>query len=290
MSLALLAAFVSALAWSGLDIVRKALTRDFHPAVIATGLSVGLAVLFGGWAAVTWPTLDVAAYVVPALVSTVLSLAIQVSILESVRRAALSRTIPLLSMTPVATALFGLAVLGERPSDRQWVGIALVFVGAVWLGLSRHETPEPTEPRRGFRFDSGAALMLVAAVCISAAAPFDKLAIRASSPALHGFIQSLVSAALLLSYLVWRGQASALAVAFRKRASMTVAALLAFAALGLQLLAYLGVMVGVVETVKRGVGLAASLVAGRLVFGESIAPRTLGSVVLMGIGVTLLLN
>jgi drug/metabolite transporter (DMT)-like permease len=281
---ALLAAFASGVAWAGLDIARKLLARDIHPAVIATGLSLGLSVLFGAWTAVTTPTLDPAAYLPPAAASIVLSIAIQILILESVRRSELSRTIPLLSMTPVATAVFGLVVLDERLSSRQWVGVVLVFGGAIWLGLSRLSSSSR------LRFDSGALLMLAAALCISAAAPFDKLAVRASAPALHGFIQSLVSALLLLGYLGWRGRLVGMVRAFAGRPLMTIAAGLGFLALGMQLLAYLGVMVGVVETVKRVVGLSSSIVAGRLIFGEKITSKILAAVVLMGIGVVLLLG
>ncbi len=48
-------------------------------------------------------------------------------------------------------------------------------------------------------------------------------------------------------------------------------------------------MVGVVETIKRVVGLVSSLMAGRLVFGETITGTTLVAVVVMAVGVTLLL-
>jgi drug/metabolite transporter (DMT)-like permease len=286
----LLAAFISGFAWSGLDIARKSLARDFRPVVIATGLSLGLAMLFGGWTALSLPAFQPLAYVRPAAVSIALNLAIQLSILESVRRGELSQTIPLLSMTPVATALFGLAVLGERPSPRQWAGIALVFVGAVGLAVSRSVAERNRSRSTRFHFDRGGLIMLVAAVCISAAAPFDKLAVGASSPALHGFVLSLVSGGLLLAYLGWRRELGRIGSAFRQRPVMTLAACLAFAALGLQFAAYQGVMVGVVETIKRVVGLVMSLVAGHLVFGESMTTRKLATVALMAIGVALLLS
>ncbi len=285
MSWALTAAFLSGFAWAGLDIARKSLARDFRPTVVAAGLSAGLAVLFGVWAVATSPVLRPAAYVPPALVSIVLSLAIQLSILESVRRGELSRTIPLLSLTPVATALFGLAVLGERPSPRQWAGIVLVFLGAAALGLAQSRRSGDSPSRRG-----GGWIMLLAALCISAAAPFDKLAIAASSPALHGCVQSAVAAALLLGWLAWRGRLGLVGESFRRRPAMTVAAGLGFAALGLQLVAYQSVMVGVVETIKRVVGLVSSLIAGRVVFGERLSWSTLGGVALMATGLTLLLS
>ena len=52
---ALLASFLSGLAWAGLDVARKSLVRDLTPPVIATGLALGLAVLFGGLMALSSP-------------------------------------------------------------------------------------------------------------------------------------------------------------------------------------------------------------------------------------------
>jgi hypothetical protein len=127
-------------------------------------------------------------------------------------------------------------------------------------------------------------------LCISAAAPFDKLAVTASSPALHGFLHSLFSTAVLGAYLARRGQLGGLAGAYRRRPLMTLAAWLALGALGLQLVSYRGVMVGEVETIKRVVGLLGSIAAGRLLFKEPVTRRRLLTVVLMAVGVALLLS
>ncbi len=282
-------AFISGLAWSGLDIARKSLGRDLGSPIIATGLSVGLAVLFGIASLISGWTLHLADYVWPAALSIVLCTAVQVLIVESVRRSDLSRTIPLLSFTPVATSLFGLAVLGEEPSPVQWLGIGFVFAGALGLGLSRREH-EPGLPPPRFSVDSGMLLMLLAAICISAAAPFDKLAIEASSTPVHGFFQSAGASLLLLAFLAARGDVGRIRRAFQARIRMSLAIVLAFVAVGLQFAAYRYAMVGEVETIKRVVGLVASLVAGSLIFGESINARKLITVVAMGIGVALMLR
>jgi drug/metabolite transporter (DMT)-like permease len=289
-SWALLAAFLSGLAWAGLDIARKSLARDLTPSVVATGLALGLAALFGGWAALSSPTMRPADYVWPAAVSTLLCVGIQVLIVESVRRSELSRTIPMLSFTPVATALSGAAILGELPSPAQWLGIFLVFAGALGLGLSRREG-EPSGPRRrGLLFDTGGLLMLGAALLISVAAPFDKLAVAASSTPVHGFFQSLGSGLLLLAFLGLRGEAARVGRAFRARPLLTVGSLLALAAVGFQFAAYRGAMVGAVETIKRVVGLVSSLGAGYLVFGEKVTAGKLVAVAVMASGVVLMLG
>ena len=118
----LIAAFASGLAWSGLDIARKTLSRDAPVTVVAAGLSVGLAVLFGGAALIAPGSMDMTRYWGPGAISIVLSTAVQVLIVASVQRSELSRTIPLLSLTPVATSIFGVVILGEQQSALQWAG------------------------------------------------------------------------------------------------------------------------------------------------------------------------
>ena len=48
-----------------------------------------------------------------------------------------SRVAPVDKLSVVLVALFAVAFLGERPSPREWVGIALVGAGALLLSLKR---------------------------------------------------------------------------------------------------------------------------------------------------------
>ena len=131
--------------------------------------------------------------------------------------------------------------------------------------------------------------MLMGAISISAAAPFDKLAVAASTPLVHGSVQSLGAALVLLGFLAARGQRGKVAAAFRERPAMTGAVMLAFAAIGLQYLAYSGAMVGEVETVKRVVGSVASLGTGFLIFGERITLIKAAAIGALGAGIALIL-
>lgn len=287
-SLGLLLAFFSALAWAGLDVARKSLTADYSAAVIAAGLSGGAAAVFALAVLFTGPQMDVAAYLGPGLISTALGISTQVLILEAVRQSSLSRTVPMLAFTPVATSLFGVLVLGERPTSLEWIGIVIVVFGALALGLSHSDGPESRRERRA-AFDRGSALMLMGAISISAAAPFDKLAVGASTPPVHGLVQSLGAALILLGFLAVRGQPGKITDVFRTRPAMTGAVMLAFAAIGLQYLAYSGAMVGEVETIKRVVGSFASLGTGFLIFGERITLIKVVAVGALGAGIALIL-
>ncbi|ANM29380.1 hypothetical protein ABI59_06945 [Acidobacteria bacterium Mor1] len=275
-------AFISGLAWAGLDISRKSLTRDTSAFVIATALTLGASFLFAGWMLFEAPRIDLEAYLLPGLLSILFATATQVLIVESVRHTELSRAIPMLSLTPVATSVFGVLILGEHPELLEWVGIGLVFAGAFALGVTRDEGHR-------FKIDRGVALMLLAALSISAAAPFDKLAVQASNTSVHGMVQNAGGTLLLLGLLAWRRELPQLPGIFRRRPAMTLAVLLGFAAIALQFTAYQVTMVGHVETIKRVVGLVASLLAGATIFGERITLKKILTVAAMGAGVALLL-
>ena len=106
-----------------------------------------------------------------AVISTALGISTQVLILEAVRQSSLSRTVPMLAFTPVATSLFGVLVLGERPTSLEWIGIVIVVFGALALGLSHSDETRSTRARRA-AFDRGSALMLMGAISISAPGRF----------------------------------------------------------------------------------------------------------------------
>jgi drug/metabolite transporter (DMT)-like permease len=94
---------------------------------------------------------------------------------------------------------------------------------------------------------------------------------------------------VLIAFLTFRGDLGKLAGVFRRRPAMTGAVLLVFLAMSLQFLAYRTAMVGEVETIKRVVGLIASLGAGFLIFGERITIPKVAAVGIMTGGIALML-
>ena len=94
-------------------------------------------------------------------------------------------------------------------------------------------------------------------------------------------------AALLLAA---RGRLGEVGAAPRPRPALGLAVLAATAGLGLQLVAIQLTLVGIVEAVKRAVGMASAVAVGRLAFAEPITAGTLAAVLAMAAGVALLLT
>lgn len=293
----LLLVVAASVASSGFDLFRKMLVKHLAPVPMVVLLAVASVPLFGAAVAFGEPVTVQRAYWLPALGSVTLNVVANLTFLEAVRLSPLSVTVPLLSLTPVFTALFGFAVLGERPAPLALVGIGLVVAGAFWLNLGMaggtRESGDGSPARplpRAFLSQPGAWLMAGTALLLSLTIPLDKLAVDRASPPFHGLILTAGIALGSLAVLAVQKRWGELAGLRRGWLPFVLALVSSTLALGLQLIALqAGVLVSVIETVKRGIGNLLAVVLGRAVFGETVTPGKLAAALLMAAGVALIL-
>jgi len=276
------------LAWSGLDWLRKALAREIAPLPLFFLLTAATLPAFAVWA--LWDGRVRAlppGYLAPALASLALTVVSNVAYIEALRRAPLSATVPLLSLTPVFAALVAIPLLGELPTPRSAAGILLVVAGALVLRLplrglgGEGERPAPA---------SALLLMLLVAFLWSLTISLDKLAIARSSPPFHGLCLNAAVTVALLAVLAARRRLGEAAAVARAPRLFAAAVALCTVALALQLLALQRVWVSWVETIKRGVGNLMAVALGRAAFGEPVTAAKLLAVALMAAGVGLILT
>lgn len=279
---ALLLVIGSSLAWSGFDVCRKILADRVRPAPLAFLLAAGAIPLFALWTAVDGMPAVQSGYLGPAMASVALNIAANLLFFSALRNSQLSVTIPLLSLTPVFTALLAIPLLGEVPTWRQWLGILLVVAGAFVLNLPEGGALSASAAR-------GAGLMVLVALFWSLTGPFDKMATAKTSGPFHATVLCTGVAIGIAAVLAGQRRLRELADVRSAGWIFILAVLISIAALGLQLLAMLQVWVGLVETLKRGIGNLSALILGRALFGEAIAPRKLLAVGLMIAGVALIL-
>lgn len=276
-----------ALAFSGLDVVRKLLGDRYRPLPLLVLLTAGSLPIFLLWASSEGNWEIRSGYLTPALVSIVLNVFANLAFLQALRVSPLSVTIPYLSLTPVFTTLLAIPILGEKPSSQQIVGIVLVVIGAFWLNVRGLGGVSPAKMWRALLEEKGSVLMIGTALCWSLAAPLDKLAVTAASPAIHGVI--LMSGVTLgaIGILIARGELGEVRVQRSSLGLLGGAIGLTAVGAALNFFAFTLVWVGFIETFKRALGSVLALVWGRLIFAESIALNQVLAVVLMGFGVGL---
>jgi drug/metabolite transporter (DMT)-like permease len=134
----------------------------------------------------------------------------------------------------------------------------------------------------------GVALMAAAALLWSVTIPLDKLAVRRASPAFHGLVLTAGIGLGAAAVLAGRRRLRELAGIQRAWPAFALALLTSTLTLGFQLLALRVVLVGVMETLKRGIGNLSAIALGRLVFGERIGGRQVAAALLMAGGVALI--
>lgn len=280
----------TAFAWSGVDFVRKLLLRDMPPAPVVVWLTLGAVPFFGAWMAWEGASAPAAGYLAPAAASVVLNIAANLCFLEGLRVAPLSVTVPMLSLTPVFVALLAIPMLGERPSARESLGIALVIAGALWLhGAAPPGGGKRSVEERAARLRGG---LLVAATALfwALTMPLDKMAVARAAPSLHGFVLNAGVAVGVLGLMLAQGNGRALVTARRAPGVLVLGLTVSALALGLQLVALPVVQVGALEAVKRGVGNFVAVALGAAVFGEALTGHKLLAVGVMALGVALVMG
>jgi drug/metabolite transporter (DMT)-like permease len=259
-------------------------------------LCLGQAALFVAWVSFEGAHVEnVSTYAGLAAASVALNVVANLAYLYAVRVSPFSVVIPMLSFVPVFTVAAAHPLLGELPTHRQLVGIAVVVAGALALGAAQGSESTDAGPLdrvvamvRGLARERGALFMLVTAICWAMTMVVDKMAMTHAPVGLHGMNLNLGVGVVLIVWMAVRGRLGELRQIRGNEGVLAGAVAAATVGLGGQLLAVQYLLAGVVEAIKRAIGIVVAVFAGRLVFRESLSAAKLVAVVLMSIGTALI--
>jgi drug/metabolite transporter (DMT)-like permease len=284
-------AFVSSLSWAGLDATRKLLASRVSAVALVTVLSAGQIPLYLVWWVSEAGTITSAEYVVPALIEVALNVAANLLFVRAVEISPLSLTIPFLSFTPVFATAIAAPMLGEIPNAIQLSGIAAVVLGALILssGQAVQLGLGPFSIFRALVRERGALYMLAVALFWACTIAIDKAAMKHASLSVHALIQNGGVGLILFTYLLARGRIRELAVVKERPLAFGATVLFAAGGFALQLVAIKVLFVGVVETLKRALGLVSALIVGRIWFAEPITGAKVLAALIMAAGTAALM-
>lgn len=285
---AFLLTFACGLAFAVLDLLRKTISLKVEPILLLMWMVAGHVPFFALWVALDEGARLTGSYWLPGIASVIVQIAGNLLFLFGVSRSPLSLTIPILSLTPVFTTIFGAGILGEVPSLQQLSGIGLIVLGLVWLYMPPDGGFGLLRSFRRFGREPGARFMLGAALLWSLAAPIDKLGVQASSPSVHALFQLSGMAVALFLWLVANRGLAALKVDRQSGLLLGLGALTGAIAFGLQLAAFAITFVAFVEALKRVVGQFAALFFGAIFFAEPVTRPKVYGMLLMSAGIPLL--
>lgn len=281
---------ICSVSFAAMDLLRKLLTGRITPMALVFFVAAGAAPPMTVWLIASGGCKVSAGYLLPGLGSLVLNFAANLGFVYSLKLSPLSRTIPLLSLTPAFTSLLAVPLLNEFPTLRQGVGIACVVMGAIVLNLDQARAGSAKAVLRASVQEKGSLLMVGVALLWSLAIPLDKLAIAASNLAFHGLLLSVGIALGAFLYLLAQGRVDEIKGGrFSKGLVFTLMVCASFA-LAFQFLSIQVLLVSLVETFKRAIGCFMAIVLGRLIFKERIPLHQIVTITAMVAGVALVLG
>ena len=229
-------------------------------------------------------------YILPGILSAVCNVTANIFFIRAVFASPLSKTVPLLSLTPVLTALIGFFFLGEMLAVAQWGGIFLAVLGILWLYVPPEKIFGFAKVWKNFTSEPGAKYMCVTALCWTLSPVFDRVALQHAALPVHMLAHFTIASVLLWLWIFLRGGLKKNPLPQKSGTKIIgILALFYAGAMGLQMLSLTMVYVGIMEAVKRVIGQISAAILGRLVFGEAITlPKLLG-IAAMCCGVPLIL-
>jgi len=261
--------------WSLFDISRKKVTHKIHPNKAIFLFSAFQVVGYVAWMFYREYTPPAIGYLAPLFVSMALYTAANFLFFMSVKISDISKSIPMLSFTPIFSFLIAWALLDEVPTVSQFLGAGLICFGAIYL----NGMPSFKGTSRG------PYIMLICALLLGTAAPFDKLAIAYVNIPTHLFFLTLGVTIILFFMLIQQKHFPIPKEQIKENFNyLVVGSIAGIAGIGLQLYLMQTLYVGIVESSKRSAVLAFSLLFGSLFFKEAIDLRKVISMAIMAIG------
>ena len=124
--------------------------------------------------------------------------------IKSLKIGSISKTVPLLSITPLFTAIIGFIWLKEMPSLYGLIGIVLLVAGTYVLNIKEFDVRKIFAPLSAIFRNKGSRLMFYLAVIYGFGSILDKFIINNSSPMTRAFLYSYFSFATMAIFLFFR--------------------------------------------------------------------------------------
>lgn len=284
-------AVLGAFGWSVSDALRKVMVAHVSALSLAIQLLIVQALCllpFIAWGEGQWDELAQLAdqtFFLVVFLSALLAALGYVAFLEALKRGALSRSIPYLSLSPAFSVVGGLWLLDEQPAVGLLLGLVAILVGAFGL-YPKSDTPEgqaQQQPRYAI------ILMVCVALVWSLSGVLDKLGLTFVSGQIYFILHSVLTLFLLITYALFKRARVELPVDWKATRGLFLVGAVMLAAMQAQYVAYDTLQVAIVEAIKRVGGLVGGVIFGYVLFSERVGAREGLCIVAMAFGVWFIL-
>ncbi|CAH9062509.1 hypothetical protein PSECIP111854_03027 [Pseudoalteromonas sp. CIP111854] len=260
-------ALISALCWAGFDLCRKQLAQSFSApkmSIMFSSLVLPIFLVLWIFSGATLPTND---YYLSATVSGLLAAFGSVSFIRALALGKMAIVLPMLSFTPVCSALLAWLWLKDPLNSIQIIAILGITLGSFWVLGGRLKTQE-----------AGVWQGLLAACCWGCCIVLDKFALQYGPKEFHAIYITIIILFTIPTMLGVKIKFNIL----KKFPLWWLFATLCFSgAVIFQFMAIELLQPGVVEGLKRAVGILSALLVGMLFFKEQISVKQSAAIMLI---------
>ncbi|CAM4190390.1 DMT family transporter [Pseudoalteromonas byunsanensis] len=271
----MLFALLSALCWAGFDFCRKKLAAYFSAPLMSVVFSLSvlpvflLLWLYGG------AKLPLAEYYLPGSVSGLLAAVASVAFIRALAIGKIAIVLSMLSFTPVCSALLAWLWLAEPLTLVQILGILGIVGGSFWLMGARFKVSE-----------GGIWQALLTSLCWGCSIVIDKYALQYSDKAFHATYITLI---VLCATALVLGVRVKVCDIQKHVGWWSVSALVFSCAVIFQLVAIELMQPGIVEGLKRSIGITSAMLVGAWVFNEKLTGKQSVAIIFMLLSTLVLL-
>ena len=275
---------ISGVFWAFFDIARKISLKFFSPKSILIFFMAAQLCFFLTWSLYSNFNLNFSSYLLPGVSLIIIGLISSILFLKALKNSELSLTIPLLSFTPLFSALFSYFFIDEKLTYFQYFAIFFVIIGTLVLYSSDLKIKSILASCLTLKKSLSARLMIIVSICWSITPILDKISLSYSSINIHGLIQSIgFLFFLVLISLPEIKQFSKLTFIETKIIFFVV--LIGIIATVLQLYAILNNYVPIMEAIKRIIGQFGALFFGYFFFNEKISKQKVLGIIFLSLGI-----
>lgn len=252
----MLSALVSAICWACFDFLRKQLAQHVSAPLMSVIFSLLVLpgyLIYWGWLQAPLPEAE---YFVPGAVSGLLAAIGSVCFIRGLAVGKIAVMLPLLSVTPVVSGAFAWIWLGEPLAEAQVLALGAITLGSFILQGGRFAIREP-----------GAGYVLITALCWGMCIVFDKQALQHAEVSFH--LIFLTTSVALINGMIFRPKLGAGVLLKYKWQWAGAALVFAFAVL-CQLVALQQLQPGVMEAIKRAIGITSAALLGVYFYKETL--------------------
>lgn len=287
--MSLIICLISGVFWSVFDLTRKISLKKIDSFSLIILIYISQLFFFFIWILNNKISINFENYFFPGLILILISVLSAFLFLESLKISEISKTIPLLSFTPIFSAILSNILLDEELKSFQFLGIFLITYGTMVLYSKSLKIIDIFYSLILLKKNKGANYMFIVAFIWSLTPILDKICLKYSTINIHGFLQAL--GVLFIILMLTKGKIfNKRKIILKNYKFLSFTVIIGFIATITQFFAISLTFVSIMESIKRGVGQTLSVFFGNFFFNEVISIQKLFGVALITFGVFIIIK